>query len=114
MFKKLKIKVLNNKVLFKSKQNNPWLYSVEKTQQKRGSLSGIIKGWAECKYKGRYHRQKMLKHPVGQVYIFPGVQVYIHAKQWHPTPVLLPGKSHGRRSLVGCSPWGLKETDTAE
>ena len=26
--------------------------------------------------------------------------------QWHPTPVLLPGKSHGRRSLVGCSPWG--------
>ena len=24
---------------------------------------------------------------------------------WHPTPVLLPGKSHGRRSLVGCSPW---------
>ena len=27
-------------------------------------------------------------------------------RQWHPTPVLLPGKSHGRRSLEGCSPWG--------
>ena len=27
-------------------------------------------------------------------------------RQWHPTPVLLLGKSHGRRSLVGCSPWG--------
>ena len=27
-------------------------------------------------------------------------------KQWQPTPVLLPGKSHGRRSLVGCRPWG--------
>ena len=27
-------------------------------------------------------------------------------RQWHPTPVLLPGKSHGQRSLVGCSPWG--------
>ena len=27
-------------------------------------------------------------------------------KQWHPTPVLLPGESHGWRSLVGCSPWG--------
>ena len=26
--------------------------------------------------------------------------------QWQPTPVLLPGKSHGWRSLVGCSPWG--------
>ena len=27
-------------------------------------------------------------------------------RQWHPAPVLVPGKSHGRRSLVGCSPWG--------
>ena len=34
--------------------------------------------------------------------------------QWQPTPVLLPGKSHGRRSLVGCSPWGHKESDTTE
>ena len=31
--------------------------------------------------------------------------------QWHPTPVLLPGKSHGRRSLVDCSPWGREESD---
>ena len=30
----------------------------------------------------------------------------IWRRQWHPTPVLLPGKSHGQRSLVGCSPWG--------
>ena len=35
-------------------------------------------------------------------------------KQWHPTPVLLPGKSHGRRSLVGCSPWGREESDMTE
>ena len=34
-------------------------------------------------------------------------------RQCHPTPVLLPGKSHGRRSLVGCSPWGHEELDTA-
>ena len=32
----------------------------------------------------------------------------------HPTPVLLPGKSHGRRSLVGCSSWGREESDTTE
>ena len=31
---------------------------------------------------------------------------HIQRRQWHPTPVLLPGKSHGQRSLVGCSPWG--------
>ena len=35
-------------------------------------------------------------------------------RQWHPTPVLLPGKSHGRRRLVGCSPWGHEESDTTE
>ena len=33
---------------------------------------------------------------------------------WHPTPVHLPGKSHGRGTLVGCSPWGHEESDTTE
>ena len=35
-------------------------------------------------------------------------------RRWHPTPVLSPGESHGQRSLVGCSPWGLYESDTTE
>ena len=35
-------------------------------------------------------------------------------RQWHPIPVLLPGKSHGWRSLGGCSPWGHEESDTTE
>ena len=35
-------------------------------------------------------------------------------RQWHPTPVLLPGKSHGLRSLVGCHLWGRAESDTTE
>ena len=35
-------------------------------------------------------------------------------RQWHPTAVLLPGKSHGWRSLAGCSPWGREESDTTE
>ena len=35
-------------------------------------------------------------------------------QQGHPTPVLLPGKSHGQRSLVGCSPWGCEESDTTD
>ena len=38
----------------------------------------------------------------------------IQRRGWHPTPVLLPGKSHGPRSLVGCSPWGREESDTTE
>ena len=35
-------------------------------------------------------------------------------RQWQPTPVLLPGKSHGWRSLVGCSPWAREELDSTE
>ena len=38
----------------------------------------------------------------------------IRRRQWHPTPVLLPGKSHGWRGLVGCSPWGRQESDTTK
>ena len=34
--------------------------------------------------------------------------IFTQRKQWHPTPVLLPGKSHGWKSLVGCSPWVAK------
>ena len=36
------------------------------------------------------------------------------SRRWHPTPVLLPGKSYGRRRLVGCSPWGREESDMTE
>ena len=39
---------------------------------------------------------------------------YCWRRKWHPTPVLLPGKSHGWRSLVGYCPWGRKESDTTE
>jgi len=38
----------------------------------------------------------------------------VEQRQWHPTPVLLPGKSHGRRSLVGCTPGGHWESDTTK
>ena len=48
---------------------------------------------------------------------FTSRQNFYHAlvvMQWHPTPAFLPGKSHGWRSLVGCSPWGCKESDKTE
>ena len=53
--------------------------------------------------------------------LFPFLRVWkcvcIHLRQrrqWQPIPVLLPGKSHGWKSLVGCSPWGYRESDTTE
>ena len=48
------------------------------------------------------------------LYVFVCLSDLLWRRQWHPTPVLLPGKSHGQRSLVGCSPWGLWELDTTE
>ena len=47
-------------------------------------------------------------------HLFMCLMVICRRRQWHPTPVLLPGKSHGQRSLVGCSPWGRKESDMTE
>ena len=47
------------------------------------------------------------------IILFPGSSL-VQRRQWHPTPVLLPGKSPGWRSLVGYSPWGHKESDMTE
>ena len=50
---------------------------------------------------------------VAQPLGLPGL-LHLTRRRWHPTPVLLPGESHGQRSLVGCSPWGLSESDRTE
>ena len=42
------------------------------------------------------------------------VQKISWRRKWQPTPVFLPGESHGRRSMVGYSPWGRKKSDTTE
>ena len=44
----------------------------------------------------------------------PMASKHMRRRQWHPTPVPLPGKSHGWRSLEGCSPWGRYKSDTTE
>ena len=45
---------------------------------------------------------------------FPLWEFSLFDTPWHPIPVLLPGKSHGQKNLVGCSPWGHKKSDTTE
>ena len=61
--------------------------------------------WKKSYGQPRQHIKKQRyyfanKGPFSQGYSFT------QRRQWQPTPVLLPGKSHGRRGLVGCSPWG--------
>ena len=51
---------------------------------------------------------------IGRPVFHPWVGKIPWKRKWQPTPVLLPGKSRGLRSLVGYSPWGHKESDTTE
>ena len=57
-----------------------------------------------------------MRYTVGS-YRLSVLNIAVHTYQrrrWHPTPVLLPGESHGWRSLVGCSPWHREESDMTE
>ena len=68
---------------------------------------------------GRLPSVSVVKHPPA-IQELPRMQVRSLGwedpwrKAWQPTPVFLPGESHGQRSLVGCSPWGRKESDLTE
>ena len=63
---------------------------------------------------GLLHRRQILYQLRHQQKVFLATAEANWGRQGHPTPVLLPGKSHGQRSLVGCSPWGRKESDMTE
>ena len=57
---------------------------------------------------------KVSAQNAGDPGLIPGLGRSPGEGKWQPTPVLLPGESHGGRSLVGCSPWGRKTSDMPE
>ena len=71
--------------------------------------------------RGRRNWRSYKQRPRGKA-LWPGVELrnlansklFLRRRQWHPTPILLPGESHGRRSLVGYSPWGCTESGMTE
>ena len=69
---------------------------------------GVLSRWCSGKEPTcqcmRYKRRKFN----------PWIRKIPWRRKWKPTAVFLPGKSHGQRSLVGCSPWGREESDTTE
>ena len=60
------------------------------------------------------HPTLSLSHRVQKTVLYISVSFAVSYTEWHPTPVLLPGKSHGWRSLEGCSPWGCWVSDMTE
>ena len=74
------------------------------------TLLGKRVWWANAGYQDAQRLRNSVL-PFGTVYT---VYSSNWRRQWHSTPVFLPGKSHGQRSLVGCSPWGRRESDVTE
>ena len=72
-------------------------------------LRGKSKG--KCLTSSRWHIYKSVRCYFSR----SGGEANFHwRRKWQPTPIFLPGKSHGQRSLVGYSPWGCKESDMTE
>ena len=57
---------------------------------------------------------KVFAYNAGRTEFNPWVRKILWRRNWQPTPVFLPGKSRGQRSLKGYSPWGLNESDTTK
>ena len=99
---------------------NPLQYSCMENPMDRGAwqatVHGVTKNWTWMKWQ---HACMFLEKGLPNSLSWePWLTVLIYSwiasfwrRQWHPTPVLLPGKSHGQRGLVGCSPWGCEESD---
>ena len=77
---------------------NPLQYSCLENPMDGGAWQAAVHGVAESRTRLHFH--------------FPLLMHW--RRKWQPTPVFLPGKSHGWRSLVGCSPWGRTELVTTE
>ena len=70
-------------------------------------IRGLNKGLCEPSERGKLvERELLLGEREGRLLKGCSILAGFQRRQWHPTPVLLPGKSHGWKSLVGCSPWG--------
>ena len=77
------------------------------------SLVFQISSFSCCSPERTYQSHTHPPRPIQMIFIpcsysqlLPVQSRFLPPRQWHPTPVLLPRKSHGWRSLVGCSPWG--------
>ena len=79
----------------------------------KGSNFSTSSVWILAESSDQLHQFGNQSLPMEFTYLL----IFIHLfwrRRWHPTPVLLPGKSHRWRSLVGCRPWGHEESDTTE
>ena len=88
-------------IISKGQPNDSWMIIISSLTHQDLFQGGCLQKQAELLSPVWVKMTKMAIY-----FFFSWNIVGFRRRQWHPTPVLLPGKSHGRRSLVGCSPWG--------
>ena len=80
----------------------------------RAAVHGVSKSWTRLSDWTELKESACNAGASGDMGSIPGSGRFPWRRQWQPTPVFFSGESHGERSLAGCSPWGRKESDTAE
>ena len=105
---RLKIPSFSSWLVISSEQPSSWSHPVISLEQKTLLPPERVQWFQEPNVKNPGQRPTYVFFLLfySQLRGITGISLWFWRKQWQPTPVLLPGKSHGWRSLVGCSPWG--------
>ena len=100
----------------KMEENSKWSsYTSEVLSKKKKKKNKKRKRQEEKKlFRSLYNLEWTFNYTGKVSSVFTYIIAQRRRRQWHPTPVLLPGRSHGWRSLVGCSPWNHWGSDRTE
>ena len=102
-----KASILQCSAFFTAKLSHPYVTTGETIALSRWTFVGKVM----CLLFNMLSRLVIIFLPRSKCILISWLQ---STRQWQPTPVLFPGKSHGQRSLVGCCLWGLTESDTTK
>ena len=102
---------LQGSCLENPRDGGTWWAAVSGVPQSRTWLKQLS---SSSKHLLRTVEPKENEYNIFLMYLIEVDDWYLRRRQWQPTPVLLPGRSHGQRSPVGCRLWGRTESDTTE
>ena len=106
------IRVFSNESVLRIRWPKYWSFSFNiSPSNEHPELISFRTGWIYLQSKGFSSSLIQEKSSKASILL---CSTFFRRRQWHPTPGILPGKSHGQRSLVGCGPWGCEESDATE
>ena len=105
------IRVFSNELALHSRWPKYWSFSIHPSNKYSGLISFMI-DWFDLLVIQGILKSFLQHHNLKASILW--CLAFFWKRKWQPTPVFLPGKFHGQRNLVGCSPWDCKESDTTE